>query len=175
LLGELLLQGSPIGEPERHQLLLAIEEVGHRPLGDGKPTPQQLAVDLGDAAMVSVAKSANQGDHVQSKLALGQCKSAFLLRSASLVVEFALAVEAPTNHQPKTHHSAERGDGAEAVVGYPQPPHADRAVVVERFEPQFGGGLRTALVPGHGSFSGRGNVAPTLKRIAPPVKRALPS
>src|SRR5215210_5816 len=126
--------------------------------------------------MVSVTQGANQGDHVQPELALRQGESAFLLGSASFVVELALRVDAPTNHQPQTHQPAERGDGAEAVVGHPQLPLADRAVVVERLEPHFGGGLGTALVSCHGSFSRRrGNVAPTLKKVASSVKRALPS
>jgi hypothetical protein len=118
--------------------------------------------------MVSVTQGANQADHLQPELALGQCESAFLLGSASLVVELALAVDAPTNHQPQTHHSGERGDGADAVVGHPQLPLAARAVVVERFEPQFGSGLGTGLNPGHGSFSVVGERRPNPKESCAP-------
>jgi hypothetical protein len=51
---ELLSQEGLIGESKRYQLLVAIEEVSHRPFADGDATLQELAVDLGNAAMVSV-------------------------------------------------------------------------------------------------------------------------
>jgi hypothetical protein len=53
--------------------------------------------------MMSVAQSANQSYDVQAELALGQREGALLLGSATLVVELAFRVHAPTNHQPQAH------------------------------------------------------------------------
>jgi hypothetical protein len=44
-----------VRKPERHQLLVAIEEVGHRALRDGDTSPRKLAVDLRDAAVLDMA------------------------------------------------------------------------------------------------------------------------
>jgi hypothetical protein len=57
LLLEPLPQGNPIREPECHQLLVAIEEVGHRALRDGDASLRKLAVDLRDAAVLCMAQS----------------------------------------------------------------------------------------------------------------------
>ncbi len=74
--------------------------------------------------MLGVAQSPNQSYDVQSKLALGQHESAFLLGSARMLVECALRVDAATHHQPQTHQSFESGDGAGVVVSDPQLPLA---------------------------------------------------
>jgi hypothetical protein len=51
-------------------------------------------MDLGDAAMLAIAQCPNQSNNVQPKLTLGQCQSAFLLRTKRLVIELALAIDA---------------------------------------------------------------------------------
>jgi hypothetical protein len=102
--------------------------------------------------MMSVAQGANQSYYVQAELALGQREGALLLGPATLVVEFAIAVHAPTDHQLQAYQPRECGDRASVVVGDPQLPLADRAVIVHGFQPELGGGFGTALVPWHRDF-----------------------
>jgi len=149
LLPQPLPQPTILRKPERHKLLVAIEEVGHRALRDGDAPPREIPVDLRDAAMLGVAQSANQSYDVQSKLALGQRESAFLLGPLRLTVDLALRVHAATHHQPQTHQPFEGGDGAGVVVSDPQLPLAPSTAITERFEPDLGGGFGTALIPCH--------------------------
>jgi len=94
LSSQLLLQASAIREAQAHQFFVTLQQIGHRPFADGDATSAQFAVDLGDAAMVSVAQSANQGDHVKPELTLWQSEGAFFLRLVRVPVEFALGIHA---------------------------------------------------------------------------------
>jgi hypothetical protein len=57
-------------------------------------------VDLRHAAVLDMAQSTYEGDDVQAELALGQREGALLFGPARALVEFALGVNAPTDHQP---------------------------------------------------------------------------
>jgi hypothetical protein len=149
LLRELLLQGSPIGEPERHQLLVTIEEVGHRALRDIDAPTRKLAVDLWDATMVGVTQSAHHSDDVKAELTLRQGESSFLFRSARLMVKRATRVHAAADDQPETHQPFERGNGPRAMVGDPRLLAAGSAAIFEGLEPDLGGGRWTGLVSCH--------------------------
>ena len=63
-------------------------------------TPRKLAVDLRHAAVLGMAQSTYEGDDVQAELALGQREGTLLLGPARALVELALRVDAPTDHQP---------------------------------------------------------------------------
>jgi len=110
-------------------------------------------MNLRDAAVLGVAQSAHQGDHVQAELALGKRESAFLLGSARLVVELAIPVHAAANNQPEAHQPRERGNGSRAMVGDPRLLAAGAAAIFERFEPQFGGCWWAGPVSCHKSIS----------------------
>jgi hypothetical protein len=116
-----LSQPVAIREPYGHQLLVTIEQIGHRALGDAHPSTEELAVDLRHAAMMSVAQSTHQRYDIQAELALGQREGALLLGPARFLVECALPVHAATDDQPETHRSFQRADGAGAVIGDPHP------------------------------------------------------
>jgi hypothetical protein len=134
---ERLFKPVAIREPYGHQLLVAIEEVGHRALGDAHPSTEERAVDLRDAAMLDMAQSAYQCDDVEAELALGQSEGAFLLRAVREEVKFASAVHAAADDEPETHQPPERGDGAGAVVGDPRALAARLAEIVQGLEPQL--------------------------------------
>jgi hypothetical protein len=105
LLPELLPQPTVLRKPERHQLLVAIEQVGDSALRDIHPPSRKLAVNLRDTAMLGVTQSAHQGDDVQAELPLRKRESSFLLRSVWLVVKLAISIDAATNNQPQSHQS----------------------------------------------------------------------
>jgi hypothetical protein len=44
-----------IGQAERDQLLIAVDEVGDRALSEGNPSGEQVLMDLTDAAVLGIA------------------------------------------------------------------------------------------------------------------------
>ena len=61
-----------VGERGRHELVVAVEQVGDRALRDHHPALAQGAVDLGHAVVLAVAQGADQGDDVEAELVLRQ-------------------------------------------------------------------------------------------------------
>jgi hypothetical protein len=90
LLLEPLLQAGVPRKSERHQLLVAIEQIGNRALRDTHPPSRKLPVNLRHTAVLGVTQGAHQGDDVQAELTLGKRESPFLFRSVWLVVKLAI-------------------------------------------------------------------------------------
>src|SRR5205823_9269216 len=65
-------QSPIIGEGDRQQFVVAVQEVQHGPLGDHQTASDQVAADLGDRAVLAVAQPAHEGDDVETELVVRQ-------------------------------------------------------------------------------------------------------
>ena len=97
-------QGRPqpvvVGERGGHELVVAVEQVGDRALGDRHPALAQAAVDLRHALVLAVAERPDQGDDVEAELVLRQHERALGLRPVGPVVADAGRVLAAADPQP---------------------------------------------------------------------------
>ena len=69
-----------VGQLQRQQLLVALDQVPDRALRQHHPALAQRLVDLRHAPMLPVAQLPDQRDHVQPELAVRQRQGAFLFR-----------------------------------------------------------------------------------------------
>jgi len=84
-----------IGEMDREELLVAIDEVRHRALGNAHAALHEMAVDLRHAAVIGLAQAPDQRDHIQAKGAPRQRPVPFLFRAIRLMIERACRILAP--------------------------------------------------------------------------------
>ena len=61
-----------VGGGQGPEFVVAVQEVGDRALGDDQAAAGQLAVDLGDAAVLGMAEPTDQGHDVEAELVIGQ-------------------------------------------------------------------------------------------------------
>ncbi len=77
-------QGHPqpvvVGQRGRHELIVAVEQVGDRPLRDHHPALAQDAVHLRHALVLAIAQGTDQGDDIEPKLVLRQDEATLTLR-----------------------------------------------------------------------------------------------
>jgi hypothetical protein len=110
-------QPREVRDGERHQLVVAVEQVGHRALGDGDVARSKRGVDLRDRAVVLVAKSAHEGDDVETELLLRQGEASLLLLGADGdLVERALVVVATTDLHVQADRPVECDDHTATAV-----------------------------------------------------------
>ena len=88
-----------IDQMHRKEFLLPIQEMGHGAFGDAHTAVAQMAMDLGDAAMVGIAQASHQGHDIQAKGAAWQRPAASLFRAIRLVLERAGHRLATPHHQ----------------------------------------------------------------------------
>src|SRR3954470_3018609 len=112
------------------QLVAALEQ--DAALADRHAAPAQLLVDLRDAAVLTVAQGADQRDHVQPELVLGQRQGGFRLRSPRLMVSpTAPALTAP-DLQAHPNQTPQRHDRPTVAVADPHRPAALRTGDMDR-------------------------------------------
>ncbi len=70
--------------------------------------------------MLTVAEGANEGNHIQTKLAMRQSPGALFLGTNGLMVALTDRVRAAQEGQGETGDILERGDGALGLVEVPQ-------------------------------------------------------
>jgi hypothetical protein len=75
--GEEPLQARGVGQRGREQLVGAVEQVGDGALRDRHTAAAQRRVDLGHGAVLVVAQCADQRDHVEAELVLGERPGGF--------------------------------------------------------------------------------------------------
>jgi len=90
LLGQQASQPRAVPQPHRQQLVVAVQQVGDRPLADGQASARQFQVDLGHAAVLPVSQRPDQRDHVQAELVLRQRHPPLLLRAVRPVIQRAI-------------------------------------------------------------------------------------
>jgi hypothetical protein len=66
------LQPEAVRQPHGQQLIVPVQQVGHRPLAHRQAAADQRPVDLGHAAVLPVPQRPGQRDHVQPELVLRQ-------------------------------------------------------------------------------------------------------
>ena len=86
LAGEPLLEPAVVGEGDGEQLVVPVEEVGDRPLGHRHPAAGEVGADLGYGPVLGVPEAADEGDHVEPELVVGQGGPALGLRPVGLLV-----------------------------------------------------------------------------------------
>jgi len=148
--GQNAAQAVIVGERGRDELVVAIEQVGDRPLRDRHPALAQNAVHLRHALVLAVAQAAGQGDDVEAELVPRQHERALGLRPAGPAVARAARVLAAADPQPQADQARERGHGVPVVVAVAQPAAAGRAVLVNRLEHLLALRPWTRRGPGHG-------------------------
>lgn len=67
-----LPQSSVVREHDGAEFVVAIEEIGDRAFGDRDVSIDEMGADLGDGAMLAVAKLADEGDDIQSEFVTRQ-------------------------------------------------------------------------------------------------------
>ena len=65
------LQAGGISEREGEQCVVALEQMGDRPWGDGHPAVAQVLMDFGQATVLRIAKSPDARNNLEAKLVLG--------------------------------------------------------------------------------------------------------
>ena len=118
-----LTQPRRIAQPQRHQLLVPVQQHRHTPLGDLDPTrPQNLVhlVHLGHAPLLTVAQLPHQCDDIQPKLGLRQRPGACFLRHVGVVIGGAVSVLAAAHPQRQSPDAIQPHHPAGLVIGDPQ-------------------------------------------------------
>ena len=65
------LQAGGISEREGEQCVVALEQMGDRPWGDGHPAVAQVLMDFGQATVLCIAESPDARNNIEAKLVLG--------------------------------------------------------------------------------------------------------
>ena len=104
---------------------------------------RQLAVDLGDAAVLGVAEPADGGHDVEAELVIGQGEVGFGLGPVGSEETGTIEIGAASDGEGQSEDAIEGGDGAEVVVVGAGPVLAFGAVEGNRFQGQGAVRLRS--------------------------------
>ena len=156
LLAQQRVQAVGVGEVERDQFLVALEQMRHGALSNHDPALVQGGMNLRDALVAAVAAQPDEGDHVQAELALGQGEAAFGLGSVRPAEARASRRAAAADLEGEPDDAVERRDRAPVVVGDPQRAVAAGAAIIAWDERRVRGRRRTAGRAGHHGPPGTG-------------------
>ena len=106
------------------------------------PAVGQLAVDLGDAAVLGIAEPADQGHDVETELVIGQGEVGLGLGAVGSEEAGTSGIGTASDRQGQPDDAVEGGDGAEVVVVGLEPVLAFGAVEGDRSQGQGAIGLR---------------------------------
>ncbi len=115
-----------VGQAQRHQLLVAVQQLGHAALGDVHAVLAQRLVHLRHAALLAAAPVPDLGDDVQAELALRQRPGARFLWPIPLVIPWAADRPTPSHPQDEppppiqAHHRPPVGIGYSHELAAPQ-------------------------------------------------------
>ena len=115
-----LLEAGLVGQVQGHQFFVAGQQIRDSTRGDGDPTLVEVAMDLGDAAMVAIAQQADVGDHIQAKLTVRQGPCAFFLRAIRVLKARTLRIVTLEDGELQAADARERGNGPPRMVGHPE-------------------------------------------------------
>ncbi len=80
------LQPLTLAQMEGHQLIVAVQQVRHRPFADDQTQTLQSLMDFAHGLVLSVAELTLSGHHIQAKLLFGQRPAPFCSRAIGFVV-----------------------------------------------------------------------------------------
>lgn len=120
LLREDVLEASLVGEAQREQLVVALEQRGDGALSDGNLALKERAMDFRDGAMLALAQGADAGDDVKAEFAVGQGPGTFLFRTNGLAVTRTGRIVAAADAEGEARDMLKRGDGPSSVVASPE-------------------------------------------------------
>jgi len=149
LLSQARAQARLVGQPQRHQLLVAVEQIGDAPLRARHATSAERLMDLRHAAVLAIAQRAHQRDDVQPELAVRQRPAALLLGTIGPAIPRASRVAAQPHHQGQIIEPIEGGDGTAVVVGHASATAAVGAAGPLRVQPIGARGDRAGGTAGH--------------------------
>jgi hypothetical protein len=150
-----------IGRGQGPQLIVAVQQVGDGARGHDDPAAGQLAVDLGDAAVLGIAESADQGHDVEAELVIGQGEVGLGLGPIGPEEAGASGVGTAPDRQGEPEDAIEGGDGAMVIVVGIGPVLAFGAIEKDGGQGQGAIGLRSrALSFAHGWISPEGSFSP---------------
>ena len=129
-------QSLGIGRGQGPQLVVAVQQVGDGALGQDEPAVRELAVDLGDAAVLGIAEPAHQGHDVEAELVIGQGEMGLSLGAVGTEEAGAGGIGAASDRQGQPEDAVEGADGAKVVVVGTGPVPALGAVQKDRGEGQ---------------------------------------
>ena len=125
-----------IGGGQGPQLVVAVQQVGDGALGDDDPAAGQLAVDLGDAAVLGIAEPADRRHDVEAELVIGQGEVGLGLGAVGAEEAGAGGIGTASDRQGQPEDAVEGGDGAVVVVVGIGPVPAFGAIEEDRGEGQ---------------------------------------
>src|SRR3954463_1084691 len=147
------MQALAIGGGQGAQLVVAVQEVADGAQGDDDASARQLLVDLGDAAMLSVAEAPDQGQDIEAELVVRQGQEGLGFRAIRAMVARTVGVGTAANTQGKARNGVEGDDRAVFAAGGPKEMTTLRAVSGNGRENLGLRGTRPATGARHGSPS----------------------
>jgi len=99
---------------------VSLHQMGHRPFGDTDPAREEGAMHFWPAAVLTKTPVADQRNHIQTKLAMGQRPTSFLLWSVGDMVAWAVWLVASSDNQGQVPYSIESDDFPMGVVIHPE-------------------------------------------------------
>jgi hypothetical protein len=119
LLRETLFKVGVIGKAQGEQFLVAFQEMSDGARSDGNVLVLQCLVDLRDRAVLAVAQGADEGNDIQTELAMRQCPSTLFLGTVGMMVARTGRVGAVQDSQGQAADILNRGDCALGLVEVP--------------------------------------------------------
>ncbi len=105
-----------IGRGQGPQLVVAVQQVGDGAFGQDEPAVRELAVDLGDAAVLGIAEPADQRHDVESELMIRQGEVGLGLGPIGAEEAGAGGIGAASDGQGQSEDAVESTDGAIVIV-----------------------------------------------------------
>src|SRR5262249_45260896 len=127
-----LPQPTGIPQPQRHQLLIAVQQDRHATLRNVHATPAQDRVDLGHTALLTRPQLADEGDDVEAEFALRQRPGPRFLRDIRAMILRARRIDTLPHPDGQAPESIEAHDRAMVMVGHPQPLPAGTTLLTHR-------------------------------------------
>ena len=121
LIAQQWLQALGVGTGQRPEFVIAVQEVGDRALSDDQPAAGQLAVDLGDAAVLGMSEPTDCGHDIESELVIGQGEVGLGLGPVGPEEAGTSGIVTASDSQCEAEDAVEGRDGAEVVVAGPEP------------------------------------------------------
>ena len=146
------LQPLGVGGGQCPQLVVAVQEVGDGALSDDQAAVGQFPMDLGDAAVLCVAKTTDRGHDVEAEFVIGQGEMGLGLGPIRAEEAGAIEVVTASDGQVQAEDAIEGSDGAVVGVTGPGPMLTFGAVEGDRDQVQGTIGLQARS----SSFAQRG-------------------
>lgn len=144
------LQARGIGEREGEQFVVAFEQMGDCPWGDGHPAVAQVLMDFGQTPMLRVTQSTDPRNDIKPKCVSGSGQAALGFRAVGPAEVRTGPVETAPDVQGEMHDVFQSRDRAIVMIGRPHRLTAEGAMTPERLEGVSDGWGRTRGGTCHG-------------------------